>query len=251
MNKELVKKYREYYAARFLYTPYTPAANDPGEPPEKLKQIFDNGRYLQPSHLSFDVAKELYIDCAESICEGLIIDQNNETTIDLIVQYLIRNDKFLEASKHNSFDKGIMLRGAVGTGKTVLMKAMIKFLQYFNVDRTERLNNNEYDLHFSTAYNIAGRYSIKGLQVFEDNPHILYRPIIIDDVGTEPQVAYFGNQANVIAELLYRRYDRKVITHITTNLSAVALKKCYGERIFSRMKEMFNDIILPGNDRRK
>jgi len=65
-------------------------------------------------------------------------------------------------------------------------------------------------------------------------------------------VNYFGNQANIIAEILYRRYDlNNYKTYVTTNLNGEVLKEHYGNRIFSRMKELFNDIILPGEDRRK
>ncbi len=51
------------------------------------------------------------------------------------------------------------------------------------------------------------------------------------------------------------RYDIGVMpfwyTHVTTNLSGDQIEENYGTRVRSRMREMFNMIILPGEDRRK
>ena len=49
-----------------------------------------------------------------------------------------------------------------------------------------------------------------------------------------------------MAEILLSRYDiftaKKIQTHITTNLSASEIETQYGNRIRSRMREMFNLI---------
>lgn len=50
-----------------------------------------------------------------------------------------------------------------------------------------------------------------------------------DDLGTEQQIKHFGNDCNVMAEILISRYEHfvenKSITHITTNLSATEIEK--------------------------
>lgn len=49
-----------------------------------------------------------------------------------------------------------------------------------------------------------------------------------------------------MAEILLSRYDiftaKKIQTHITTNLSASEIENAYGNRVRSRMREMFNLI---------
>ena len=49
-----------------------------------------------------------------------------------------------------------------------------------------------------------------------------------------------------MAEILLSRYDiftaKKIQTHITTNLSASEIETQYGNRVRSRMREMFNLI---------
>lgn len=69
-----------------------------------------------------------------------------------------------------------------------------------------------------------------------------------DDLGTENNLKYFGNECNVMAEILLSRYDlfitRKMLTHITTNLNSSEIEELYGERVRSRMREQFNLIAF-------
>ena len=65
-------------------------------------------------------------------------------------------------------------------------------------------------------------------------------------LGSETSVKYFGNETNVMAEIMLLRYDlfiqSRIPFHITTNLSASEIEKHYGKRLRSRMREMFNLI---------
>jgi DNA replication protein DnaC len=60
-----------------------------------------------------------------------------------------------------------------------------------------------------------------------------------------------------MAEILLSRYDlfvtRKLVTHLTTNLSASEIENLYGNRVRSRMREQFNLIAFDKNtsDKRK
>jgi len=68
--------------------------------------------------------------------------------------------------------------------------------------------------------------------------------ICFDDLGTESNLKYFGNECNVMAEILLSRYDlfisHSLLTHLTTNLSATEIEKMYGNRLRSRLRAMFN-----------
>jgi chromate transporter len=52
-----------------------------------------------------------------------------------------------------------------------------------------------------------------------------------DDLGTENNLKYYGNDCNVMAEILLSRYDlfvsRHMITHITTNLNSTEIEDIY------------------------
>jgi DNA replication protein DnaC len=55
----------------------------------------------------------------------------------------------------------------------------------------------------------------------------------------------------VMGEILLSRYDHYInnhmLTHATTNLSASELESFYGNRVRSRMREMFNLIAYTPN----
>ena len=69
-----------------------------------------------------------------------------------------------------------------------------------------------------------------------------------DDLGAEKQIKHFGNDCNVMAEILMSRYEQFIenntVTHITTNLSASELENYYGNRVRSRLRNMFNLIAF-------
>jgi hypothetical protein len=69
-----------------------------------------------------------------------------------------------------------------------------------------------------------------------------------DDLGAEQQIKHFGNDCNVMAEVLISRYEQFIennsITHLTSNLSASEIERLYGNRLRSRMRQMFNLITF-------
>jgi DNA replication protein DnaC len=69
-----------------------------------------------------------------------------------------------------------------------------------------------------------------------------------DDLGAEQSLKYYGNECNVMGEILLSRYEyfvsHDMLTHITTNLSATEMEDLYGNRVRSRLREMFNLIAF-------
>lgn len=83
----------------------------------------------------------------------------------------------------------------------------------------------------------------------------MQKQISFDDFGAEQQIKHFGNDCNVMAEIIISRYEQfienKTVTHLTTNLSANEIEKLYGNRVRSRMRQMFNVIDFDGNSKDK
>lgn len=138
-----------------------------------------------------------------------------------------------------NLNKGILLSGPVGCGKTSLMNLM----KYLTATEHKFFVKPSHDISFEfiqDGYQIIHKYS-KG-KLYESEPKI----ICFDDFGTENNLKYFGNECNVMAEILLSRYDlytsKKLQRHITTNLSASEIENIYGNRVRSRMREMFNLI---------
>jgi DNA replication protein DnaC len=138
-------------------------------------------------------------------------------------------------------NKGILLSGPVGCGKTSLMNIM----KYLTPTEHKFLVKPCRDISFEfiqDGYEIIHKYS-KG-KLYESQPKI----ICFDDLGTENNLKYYGNECNVMAEIMLSRYDlftsRKLQTHITTNLSASEIENVYGNRVRSRLREMINLIAF-------
>nr|WP_315218290.1 ATPase [uncultured Flavobacterium sp.] len=135
--------------------------------------------------------------------------------------------------------KGILLSGPVGCGKTTLMNLM----KYLTPTEHKFYLKPCRDISFEfiqEGYEVIHKYS-KG-KLYQSDP----KTICFDDLGTENNLKYFGNECNVMAEILLSRYDifisKHVQTHITTNLSASEIETQYGNRVRSRMRAMFNLI---------
>lgn len=147
-----------------------------------------------------------------------------------------------------NLNKGILLTGPIGCGKTSLMNLM----KYLTPTEHKFYVKPCRDISFEfiqDGYQIIHKYS-KG-KLYESEP----RTICFDDLGTENNLKYFGNECNVMAEILLSRYDlfiaKKTQTHITTNLSATEIETHYGNRVRSRMREMFNLIAFNSNEKDK
>jgi energy-coupling factor transporter ATP-binding protein EcfA2 len=136
-----------------------------------------------------------------------------------------------------NLNKGILLTGPIGCGKTSLMNLM----KYLTATEHKFFVKPCRDISFEfiqDGYQIIHKYSIGKL--YQSEP----RTYCFDDLGTENNLKYFGNECNVMAEILLSRYDlfisKKLKTHITTNLSATEIEKHYGNRVRSRLREMVN-----------
>ena len=164
-------------------------------------------------------------------------------------------DKITCDQEKIQLQKGILLSGPVGCGKTSLMHLMKYFgnhQQSIYVLKPCREVSFEFN---KDGYEVMNRY---GRNSFSKSGHTeIPRHYCFDDLGTENNLKYFGNECNVMAEVLLTRYDlfvsRKLVTHLTTNLSASEIEKMYGNRVRSRLRELCNLIAFPAGtaDKRK
>ncbi len=78
--------------------------------------------------------------------------------------------------------------------------------------------------------------------------------LLIDDLGVEESRAnHYGTQCNVIESVIMMRYNYRDtrLTHVTTNLDDTEILANYGERVYDRVREMFNIINLRGRSVRE
>jgi len=145
-------------------------------------------------------------------------------------------------------EKGILLAGPVGCGKTSIMTLM-KYIaaegHKFSIKPCRDIG-----LEFiEEGFPILHKYA-RG-KLHESAPRIL----CFDDLGLENNFRYYGNECNVMAEILLSRYDifisKRIPTHLTTNLSASEIETHYGLRVRSRLREMVNLIAYDKNTKDK
>ena len=122
-------------------------------------------------------------------------------------------------------------------------------MRYFLSDRRRHVlkSTRTISLEFQEdGYPVIQRYST---QSFHRRGGESYPKIYcFDDLGVEQPLKHYGNQCNIMAEILLSRYDLFVhhgmLTHLTTNLSASEIEQAYGNRVRSRMREMFNLVAF-------
>ena len=164
--------------------------------------------------------------------------ENDYPIIFKLIAYFMKDEA--TCFQHNiNLKKGILISGPVGCGKTSLMNLM----KYLAPAEHKFFVKPCRDISFEfiqDGYEVIHRYSKGKLYQSES------KTICFDDLGTENNLKYYGNECNVMAEILLSRYDlfttKKLQTHITTNLSAPEIENHYGNRIRSRLREMFNLI---------
>jgi energy-coupling factor transporter ATP-binding protein EcfA2 len=134
-------------------------------------------------------------------------------------------------------DKGILLSGPVGCGKTTLMKLIRHITPHYR----------PYEV--IPARNIVFGFNHVGHRIIEDYGNGRY--FCFDDIGVEQMGRHFGKDCNVIGEILLSRHElfleSGLRTHATTNLNAEELEERYGKRVRSRMRELFNLVAFDQN----
>lgn len=181
------------------------------------------------------------------------IHQSDHNIIFKLLIYFYQDH--INAEKLNiDFRKGILLTGPIGCGKTTLMTLMRFFLapKYQHIMKSTRDINLEFihEGHLVINKYSNGSFHTKGGEV-------LPKTYCFDDLGIDSSIKYYGNDTNVMGEILLNRYDlfvnNNMLTHATTNLNADELENLYGNRVRSRMREMFNLISFKNNtpDKRK
>jgi hypothetical protein len=173
-----------------------------------------------------------------------IHDVDRPVIIKLIAYFL--RDEAVAAAEEIDLNKGILLTGKIGCGKTSLMTLMRPLAD--ECYRPVMVSCRQISFEFSkVGYDIIGRYSTNAFFPYTNVPRVH----CFDDLGIEQTVNYWGNNCNVMGEILLSRYDlfisNKMVTHITTNLNSQELEEVYGNRLRSRMRAMFN--LVPFENR--
>ena len=191
---------------------------------------------LKDNHIHYDFKSILiYLNAKGKLLFGknFKIYEEDEVVLYKLCIYFIRD---FEACKKLNIDpnKGILLSGPVGCGKTSLMKLLRHIVPHHKPYEVIPARNITFAFN-NTGYKTIQEYGNSSFYCF-------------DDLGVETTGRHFGKDCNVMGEILLSRYDlflqRKIRTHATTNLNAQELEERYGNRVRSRMRQLFNLIAF-------
>lgn len=203
----------------------------------KLKEIEKKKKEEIESHWTAEQMYRLMKLTAAREDKELIYDESNALAIEALC-YFCSDDVRFETKLGYSRQKGIILMGGYGTGKTYL-PTLLK-------------DNDRNPIQINSMIKIEHEVRNKGsFDLKLSDKHITY----LDDVGTESEnQKHFGNEINWFQEWIELMYSEQMPFNrliISTNLNIDGLEQKYTGRVRSRLAEKMNVIILDGSDRRK
>ena len=214
-----------------------------GSTPEQNTSTYSRTKTIQSP---YDYAAALDTVTATGKClygpRFSIAEEDRPVILKLLCWFLM--DEAVAAHEGLDLQKGILLSGPVGCGKTAIMQIMRRIC---DPQRAFLLRPcPQVALEFAgEGYDVIHRYTTRSFCLYSQQP----RTVCFDDLGFEYDAPYFGSTCNSMAEILSLRYDlfmeHGMLTHATTNLNSAELEKRYGNRIRSRMRQLFNLIAFP------
>lgn len=163
-----------------------------------------------------------------------VLNDGNRDFIKAVTFFMAGDIRF-ETEMGFAFGRGLWVSGTAGLGKTSIFKAVAR--------------NPVKPIQIYSMHDISDHVREQG---YMDLPG--GRLVVLDDVGAEAcPVKYYGTEINWFQTFMERYYLKeqpfeKLI--ITTNLGGDEIEKRYGYRVRSRIREMFNQITVSGQDMR-
>ena len=151
-------------------------------------------------------------------------------------------------------NKGLIITGSVGTGKTLAMKIFQRMGAHMNIISTRHIVRE----YMGDGVKILDKYGRKSFVLHPNGEvdmkkHVTYcfDDMLLEEVNSK----FYGNQQNIMAEILLDRYDMfkrcALQTYATTNADVKTLEANYGTRVRDRIREMCNFVSLTGKSLRK
>ena len=202
-----------------------------------------------------EMAEELTIAYQKEVevREGkFLLDRHTQDHIGMVADWLTNEKK----------KPCILLYGSVGNGKSTMSLAVRRALSDISQSAQTILKEHRWQMSkeqqelvdaivrttpipfLCTAVDIA-QWAREAKERTSDKWMRLQQTsfIGIDDLGCEPTtIKNYGTDINPVTDLLYRRYDNRSPTIITTNLDRKDIRDKYGDRLADRFNEMFESI---------
>lgn len=179
-----------------------------------------------------------------------------------IMYYFLKDERFFSCQNLSdlsepSFDKGILLIGNFGNGKTATMLTFEKIFKSIKSVSFKSYSTNEVVNLFEKINPTAKEQVITRIE-FDKMMNTGKR--YFDDVKTERHASNFGKM-NLMKDILEVREKNNLLTHITCNFKdgfendiqagLDEFEEKYGSRLYDRLFKMFNVIEFKGKSFRR
>lgn len=217
------------------------------------KQNAINKMRMPPLSLSYSDFKRLLVAFGSKYliergeAQKFEIYPQQEDVIFNLYRYFVKDSSFC-----GDLNKGILLNGKYGSGKTTLMNALVRVYNYC----IEQDSQNELSLKMKIvkAQKFVDEYiGSEGMSRNDYNKYV-NGLLVIDELGREQkEIMIYGNSVRPTTSLLHDRYDRGRTTFAISNFTMDSLSSDdhYGKMIGDRLRQMFNEITLKGDSLRK
>jgi DNA replication protein DnaC len=181
------------------------------------------------------------VDAKELIWQGLTTYEGNNA------KWLPEYDEVVDWLNDNKH-KGLMLQGNCGLGKTMIaMHILPTIFKHFCENGDGFSTDRICDIEVYSANQMNEVYRKE-----ETRSHLFYNhPIMIDDVGTEPEIITFGEKHMVFSEIVDHCEKNGRLLIITTNLTSEQIQVQYDTRIRDRLRYLVRKIGFEGKSMRK
>lgn len=203
--------------------------------------------------MDFETLYKFALAKSKELIPWFVIDDAIRDIYNLLALYFSGDARFSDRDGTFSLDKGILLLGPLGCGKTSLMKSFtVNSFNAYSVVSCRKVGDDYSQLGADAIANYSNLIPVYAHQYFGQTGI----GICFDDLGTESSRKHYGNELNVMAEIILNRYDNRQVkgkTHFTANLTTDQIESMYGARVKSRLREMCNVIEFSpsAQDRRK
>ena len=179
-----------------------------------------------------------------------------------LMYYFLKDEKFfscknLSTLSEPSFEKGLLIIGNFGNGKTATMEVFEKIFKTIKSISFKGYSANEV-VNMFEKINPMLKDQVLTRSEFDKMMHTGKR--YFDDVKTERHASNFGKM-NLMKDILEVREKNNLLTHLTCNFKdgfendlqagIDEFEEKYGNRIYDRLFKMFNIIIFNGKSFRR
>lgn len=196
------------------------------------------------------VAIKKILEAGRSITPNFTLNEEQEEYyLDLMAYFLGKPRRF-------DLNKGLLILGTIGTGKTMSFEVMRKLYGGFQIVNTRYVVRDYITTNPSAL--VIDKYGRNSFGTTPAGVIDYKKPKIFcfDDFGLESiDTRSFGNAVNVMEEIMGDRYDyflkHGLLTFATSNLKVEQIEECYGPRVRDRIRQIMNVHVLVGDSLRK